>query len=92
MATISFWRKLGLVRPSDQTPIIRKIKLKQELGKSLLRLSNFRKRLFAVNRCASQEKCDECAGLPVETHSKAAQNGSTAELNSSGHSERFMLH
>lgn len=43
MATISFWRKLGLVRPSDQTPIIRKIKLKQELGKVYFASQTFAK-------------------------------------------------
>ena len=43
MATISFWRKLGLVRPSDQTPIIRKIKLEQELGKVYFASQTFAK-------------------------------------------------
>ena len=43
MATISFWRKLGLVRPSDQTPIIRKIKQEQELGKVYFASQTFAK-------------------------------------------------
>ena len=43
MATISFWRKLGLVRPSDQTPIIRKINLEQELGKVYFASQTFAK-------------------------------------------------